>query len=152
MNRRRGHGAVLYAVAALVLAGGTAWWWSAAPRASGDPRLLDWRQNAEQLLPDAGDQSVASTVAMGAGSGHEMIADIPGGNGTFLISVVCAGDSGSRVRVSLGGDESGRGVQCSGARTPEILSVALAGELHMRVNVDDVSPVVFRYTLQRMND
>ena len=150
MSGERGRGAVLHASAALVLVAGGLWWWHAAPRHTTDPRLLQWRLNAEQLLPDAGDQQTASTLALGPGSGHEE--QVSGlGQGKFLVSVVCAGDDGSRVRVRLGGSETGRGMRCSGARTPEMFSVGLVGDLRLRVNVEEAGPVVFRYTLQRMD-
>ncbi|MEV6297783.1 DUF6023 family protein [Actinoplanes sp. NPDC051861] len=148
MSGERGRGAVLHLLAVVILAVGATWWWRAAPRQAGDPRLHHWRLNAEQLLPDAGDQEAASTVALSAGSGHEEVAQTTG-TGEYVVSVVCAGDTGSRVRVSLGKVDTGRGVRCSGVRTPEMFSVGLAGSLHLRINVDEVGPVVFRYTLQR---
>jgi hypothetical protein len=144
----RGHGAVLHALAALILLVGAWWWWRAAPRPAADSRLIDWRHTAEQLLPDVGDHETASTLALETGAGHEEVVDVE--QGAFLISVVCAGDDGSRVRVSLGAG-SGRGMRCSGSRTPEVFSVALVNELHLKVTVESAGPVVFRYALQRSN-
>ncbi|MDI6103823.1 DUF6023 family protein [Actinoplanes sp. NEAU-A12] len=150
MTGERGRGAVLHALAALVFISGIWWWWRAAPRQSVDDRLAGWRHSAEQLLPDVGDQEMANTLALGAGTGHEEIVDV--GQGGFLISVVCAGDDGSRVRVSFGSrDDSGRGLPCSGPRTPEVFSVGLVGELRLRIAVETAGPVVFRYALQRSN-
>ncbi len=134
---------------ALIVLGGATWWWKSAPQVVTDSRLLGWRLGTEQLLPESGEQEMATTLALEAGTAHDEVADV--GVGEFLVSVVCAGDDGSRVRVSLGGDDSGRGVRCSGARTPEVFSVGLTNQLRLRVNVDEVGPVVFRYTLQRMN-
>ncbi|MEU4559819.1 DUF6023 family protein [Actinoplanes sp. NPDC023936] len=148
MNAERGRGAVLHLLAALILVAGAMWWWRAAPREPVDDRLLDWRLTAEQLLPDSGDLQTSGTVAV-TEDGHEEVAEV--GGGEFLVSVVCAGEDGSRVRVSLGARETGRGLRCSGERTPEVFSVGLANELHLRVNVEKAGPVVFRYTLQRVS-
>ncbi|WP_433827553.1 DUF6023 family protein [Actinoplanes sp. CA-015351] len=133
----------------MILIAGAAWWWRATPREPVDERLLGWQLVAEQLLPESGDQQMAGTLALADGDGHEEVAEV--GSGEFLVSVVCAGDDGSRVRVSLGADETGRGMRCSGSRTPEVFSVGLASELHLRISVEEAGPVVFRYTLQRLS-
>lgn len=148
MSVERGHGAVLHALAALILVVGVGWWWHAAPDPAVDSRLIDWRHTTEQLLPDIGDHELANTLALESEAGHEEVVDVE--QGEFLISVVCAGDDGSRVRVSLGAG-SGRGLRCSGSRTPEIFSVALIHELRLKVTVESTGPVIFRYALQRSN-
>ncbi|MFC4067144.1 DUF6023 family protein [Actinoplanes subglobosus] len=149
MSGERGRGVVLHALAALILVVGVGWWWRAAPRDTVEDPLMGWRHSAEQLLPDVGDQELANTLALEGDAGHEEVVDVE--QGDFLISVVCAGDDGSRVRVSLGTGDSGRGLRCSGSRTPEIFSVGLFDELHLRVAVESPGPVVFRYALQRSN-
>ncbi|BBH65079.1 hypothetical protein ACTI_17640 [Actinoplanes sp. OR16] len=149
MSAERGRGAVLHLLTAFVLIAGAAWWWQAAPAEPADDRLHGWQRTAEQLLPESGEQQMSNTLALGDGDGHEEVAAV--GSGEFLVSVVCAGVDGSRVRVSLGEGETGRGMRCSGSRTPEVFSVGLASELHLRVNVEAAGPVVFRYTLQRLN-
>jgi hypothetical protein len=149
VSAERGRGAVLNLLTALILISGAAWWWRAAPREPADDRLLGWRLTAEQLLPESAEQQVASTLALADGDGHVEVAEVDGGE--FLVSVVCAGDDGSRIRVSLGVQETGRGMRCSGSRTPEVFSVGLAKELKLRVSVEEAGPVVFRYTLQRLN-
>ena len=149
MNGERGRGAVLSFSAVLVLLAGGAWWWRAAPDTAFDNRLLSWRLSTEQLLPDTGEQEAAVTVALKDDAGHEEVAEVSG-SGEYQIAVICAGDEGSRVRVSLGGAESGRGLPCSGLRTPEVFTVGLATALHLRVRVEAAGPVVFRYTLQRV--
>ncbi|MFB9338501.1 DUF6023 family protein [Actinoplanes octamycinicus] len=145
----RGRGVVLLVVAVLLLVAGGTWWWSARPRSESDPRLLSWRLTAEQLLPDTGDQEAADTMVLAGNSETAKINDLDGG--AFLVSVVCAGPDGSLVRVSLGeGDEdSGRGLRCSGARTPEVFSVGVGTQLRLRIAVDRIGPVIFRYTLER---
>lgn len=140
---------MLHVLAALIVVCGAVWWWRAAPRPAADDRLLGWSRAAEQLLPESGGQQHARTLALAAGDGHEEVAAVDGGQ--FLVSVVCAGDDGSRVRVSLGTRETGRGLRCSGPRTPEVFSVGLSGALHLRVAVETAGPVVFRYTLRRLN-
>jgi hypothetical protein len=140
---------VLHVLTALILVAGGFWWWSAAPRPESDQRLLGWRLTAEQLLPDTGEQEAAETMVLAAGDDYGKVDDLDGGR--FLISVVCAGPDGSRVRVSLGdgGEDSGRGLRCSGSRTPEVFSVSVGDELRLRVMVDESGPLIFRYTLQR---
>nr|GID82941.1 hypothetical protein Ade03nite_18650 [Actinoplanes derwentensis] len=140
---------VLYALTAVSMVIGLMWWWRAAPRQAVDDRLTRWRFTAEQLLPDGGDHERASTIPLDAGTQHEEAVAVDRGN--FQVSVVCAGDNGSRVRVSLGIGDSGRGLRCSGSRTPEVFSVGLAHELHLTVTVESTTPIVFRYTLQRAN-
>lgn len=150
MTGERGRGVVLHALAVSILVVGVGWWWRAAPRQAADDRLTAWRHSAEQLLPDIGDQELAQTLALDTGGGHEEVVEVE--KGSFLVSVVCAGSEGSRVRVSLGGRyDTGRGLRCSGSRTPEVFSIGLAGELHLRVAVEASGPVVFRYALQRSN-
>lgn len=141
---------MLHTLAALILISGVGWWWRAAPQQASDDRLTGWRHRAEQLLPDAGDQEMVNTLALEAGAGHVEAVEV--GPGEYRISVVCAGDDGSRVRVSLGSrDDSGRGLRCSGSRTPDVFSVGLADELNLRIAVETPGPVVFRYILQRSN-
>ncbi|WIM96208.1 DUF6023 family protein [Actinoplanes oblitus] len=149
MTGARARGVVLHGAAALLLVVGGAWWWSARPRSAADPRLLDWRLTAERLLPDTGEQEAADTMVLAAGADYAKTDDLDGG--AFLVSVVCAGPDGSLVRVSLGeGDEdSGRGLHCSGSRTPEVFSVGVGTQLRLRVVVDKIGPVIFRYTLER---
>ncbi|GIE79944.1 hypothetical protein Aph02nite_58940 [Actinoplanes philippinensis] len=136
---------MLYGLTALILTVGVGWWWRAAPRQAPADRLADWRHSAEQLLPDTGDQELADTLALDGEGGHEEVVDVE--EGAFRIAVVCAGADGSRVRVGIG--ESGRGLRCSGSRTPEIFSVGLSTRLRLQVAVESPGPVVFRYALQR---
>ncbi|BCY15285.1 DUF6023 family protein [Actinoplanes sp. L3-i22] len=143
----RVRGAILHGTAALILVAGGVWWWRAAPHDDSDPRLLSWRLTAEQLLPESGDQELSDTVVVAASGNYEKDADLDGG--AFQVAVVCAGADGSRVRVSFGDDESGRGLPCSGTRTPEVFSVGVGSQLRVRVTVDEQGPVVFRYTLER---
>ncbi|GAA2902970.1 hypothetical protein Acy02nite_45210 [Actinoplanes cyaneus] len=143
----RGRGVILHGLAVLILVAGGIWWWRSAPRDDSDPRLLAWRLTAEQLLPETGDQEMTDTVVVPASSNYEKGADLDGG--AFQVAVVCAGPDGSRVRVSFGDDESGRGLPCSGARTPEVFSVGVGSQLRLRAAADDKGPIVFRYTVQR---
>ncbi|WP_285557690.1 DUF6023 family protein [Actinoplanes regularis] len=146
MNER-GRGVILQGLAALLLVLGGAWWWRAAPRDDSDPRLLAWRLTAEQLLPESGDQELADTVVLPAEGDYEKVADLD--SGVFQVAVVCAGPDNSRVRISFGDDESGRGLPCSGERTPEVFSVGVGTQLRLRIAADDQGPVIFRYAVQR---
>ncbi|GIF11176.1 DUF6023 family protein [Actinoplanes teichomyceticus] len=147
MSSERERGLILHGLAALLVVAGGIWWWRAAPRAESDPRMLNWRLAAEQLLPETEEQEKSDTLALNAEDEFSTVEDLTGG--AFLVSVVCAGPDGSRVRVSLGDDESGRGLPCSGPRTPEVFSVAVGTRLFLRVVADESGPLVFRYTLQR---
>ena len=141
---------MLHALAALILITGTWWWWRAAPHQAADDRLTGWGHTAEQLLPDIGDHEMANTLALESGVSHEEIVEV--NRGDFLVSVVCAGGDGSRVRVSLGSPgDSGRGLRCSGSRTPDVFSVGLMSELRLLIAVETAGPVVFRYAVQRSN-
>ncbi|KUL27598.1 DUF6023 family protein [Actinoplanes awajinensis] len=147
MSGERGRGVILHGLAVLLVVAGGIWWWRAEPAVESDPRLLTWRLAAEQLLPETEDQEKSDTLALAAEGEYDEVAALDGG--AFLVSVVCAGPDDSRVRVSLGDDDSGRGLRCSGSRTPEVFSVGVGTELHLRVVVEQVGPVIFRYTLQR---
>ena len=151
MSGERWRGAVLYGLTALVLALGAGWWWYAAPRERVDPQLMAWRLAVEQLLPEAENLTEVESLALPAGVSHEQYAaDV--GQGEYLISVICAGPDASRARVRLSSTaaDSGVGLSCSGARTPQTFTVSLAGELQLTVDVGEAGPVVFRYTVQRL--
>ena len=143
----RARGVALYATAALLLAGGTTWWFRAAPREETDPLVAQWRANAVQLLPDTADQDDADTVALAANSDHEMESDVEPGK--YQVSIVCVGGPDSRVRVSMGDAsiDSGRGLKCSDGAQMEQFDVGTSGQLHLYVSVGDSGPVIFRYTL-----
>ncbi|MGX6603635.1 DUF6023 family protein [Micromonosporaceae bacterium Da 78-11] len=145
----RARGVVLYACAGLMLAGGGLWWFRAAPRDEVDPQLERWRSSAEQMLPDIDKQESADTLALAAGTQREVLADV--GDGSFLVSVICVGGDDSQVRISLGdGDDSGRGLDCTGDHTPDNFNVGIADQLRMNVSVSATGPVVFRYSVLRV--
>jgi hypothetical protein len=148
----RARGALLYACAALMLAGGGVWWFRAAPRERVDPKIKAWRASAERLLPGADNQTDADTIALTAGEDHEVVANVA--NGSYQVSMICVGAEGTIVRVSLGevGDDSGRGLDCGGARTPASFKVGVAGQLRANVSVGSAGPVVFRYALVPATD
>jgi hypothetical protein len=148
----RARGVVLYACAALLLAGGALWWFRAAPHGDVDPRIEKWRADAERLLPDVIQQDQADTVAIDAGADREVTAEVD--TGKYLISVLCVGGPDSQVRVSLGeaGTDSGRGLNCEGGSQPDNFTVGTAGQLRMNVTVNPAGPVVFRYSLLRQAD
>jgi hypothetical protein len=143
----RARGVLLYASAVVLLAAGVVWWFRAAPRASADPTIERWRENAQRLLPDVEDQQDADTVALSASRNHDVLADV--GSGQYWVSVVCVGGSASQVRVSLGevGTDSGRGLSCAGEGPSDRFKVSTSGQLRLHVTVNDSGPVVFRYAL-----
>jgi hypothetical protein len=151
MVGERARGAVLYACAGLVLAGGGVWWVRAAPRDLVDPRIEQWQSSAQRLLPDADNQESAGTVALGAGADQEVLAE--GGDGSFMVSVICVGGAGSSLRISLSDtDDTGHGLDCAGDPTPFQFKVSIPDQLRMNVTVNDSGPVVFRYSLLRTED
>ena len=148
MVGERARGAVLYACAGLILAGGAVWWVRAAPGDVVDPKIKRWRQAAEQLLPETGSQESSGTVALAANADQQVLAD--GGDGSFLVSVICVGGAGSSMRISLSDtDDSGHGLSCTGEATPFQFTVSIPDQLRMNVTVNESGPVVFRYALVR---
>lgn len=147
MRGDRARGVALYATAAALLAGGVAWWLAAAPGEEIDPMIAQWRLSAQRLLPDTPGQQDADTVAMAAGSDHQVVSMVE--SGKYRISVVCVGGSDSQVRVSLGeaGTDSGHGLGCSDDARSDQFEVGTSGQLRIHVSVSDAGPVVFRYTL-----
>ena len=148
----RARGAALYATTAVLLAGGTAWWFRAAPGDRTDPLVAQWRANAERLLPDPSGEGDADTVEIAANSDREMVSDVDAGK--YQVSVVCVGGVDSRVRVSMGeaATDSGRGLNCADGAQRDQFEVGTSGRLHLYVAVGDLGPVVFRYTLLRTAD
>jgi hypothetical protein len=142
-------GVILYACAALVLAVGVAWWVNAAPADGADKQIEQFRQDATALLPDRRAMIESDSVTLGAGTDQEVIASP--GPGEYQVSVVCAGGSGSRVRITLGdlGLDSGHGMNCSGDNQPDTFSVSVADDLRMNVSVNAMGPVIFRYGIVR---
>lgn len=150
MIGERVRGALLYGCAGAVLAAGSVWWIRAAPRDAPGPRIEQWRLAAERLLPDVDRQEAADTLALAARVDHEVVANVS--TGDHALSVVCVGDQASEVRISLGVNDSGLRVPCSGENRLVSLKVALTGQLQMNVSVGDVGPVVFRYSIRLVAD
>lgn len=151
MVGERARGAVLYACAGLMLAGGGVWWVRAAPREVVDPRIERWQSSALRLLPDTDNQDSSGTVALAAGADQDVLAE--GGAGSFLVSVICVGGDGSSVRISLSEtDDSGHGLDCAGDPTPFQFKVSIPDQLRINVSVNESGPVVFRYSLARTED
>jgi uncharacterized protein DUF6023 len=148
----RVRGVVLYATAAVLLAAGVTWWFRAAPHQPRYPTIEQWQASAQRLLPDVAEQEGADTIALSAGADHEVVADV--GSAEYEVAFVCVGGDDSQVRVTLGqiGDDSGRGMACTGEPHPDGFSVTTAGQLRMNVSVGAAGPVVFRYTVLRADD
>jgi Family of unknown function (DUF6023) len=151
VTSERARGAVLYGGAALLLAAGGLWWIRAKPVPEIDPDVARWTATAERLLPEPPDAEATETVELGAGAERQV--DAPVDTGNQRLSVVCVGESDSIVRVSLGTiDDSGRGLHCAGEQPPTRFEVFLLDHLHMNLNVSGSSPVVFRYSVVKIDD
>jgi hypothetical protein len=143
----RARGFVLYGCASVLLAGGGLWWVRAAPDDGVDPRIEQWSQDAQRLLPDVSEQQTAATMPIAAGADREVVADLE--TGSYQVNVVCVGGADSRVRIRLGddGSDSGRGIDCEGGSQLDNFTVGTAGQLRMNVTASPNGPVVFRYSL-----
>ncbi len=147
MTADRTRGVVIYAVAAALLLAGGFWWFAAAPAGPENPLLSQWQATAVELLPDDAQEAGGGMLTLDAGADQVIESEV--GTGGFVVAVVCVGREGSLLRVSLGepGTDSGRGLRCSGAGAQETFSVSAAGSLNLRVSVNEVGPVVFRYSV-----
>jgi hypothetical protein len=148
VTAERARGAVLYGAAALLLAGGGLWWVHARPARPADLTVSQWRMIAQQLLPQSDDAEADDTVELTT----DREIDAPVASGAHRLSVVCVGGANSVVRISLGIDDSGRGLDCAGQQPPTHFDVSVAGRLRMNLNVGGPSPVIFRYTVEKIND
>jgi hypothetical protein len=145
----RGRGWALYALSAVLLAGGGVWFVRAAPHGGADPRLAAWQTTASRLLPDQPLQIKADTIVVTGDRTTERSADVPAG--AYSLSMVCLGDGGQvRVRLSSSGDDSGRGLPCTDDPSTVTLTVALATDFFMTVSGETGGPAaVFRWRLDR---
>jgi hypothetical protein len=144
----RARGAVLYALAAVVLVAGGLWFFRAAPRTGVDPRVAQWRATAEQLLPDLPLQTMADTIVLTGDISTERTSPVDGGS--YALSMICAGTGQVRVRLSSGGTDSRLAVRCSDAPTARRLQVLLAGELFLSLSAEEHDGgAVFRWRLER---
>jgi len=145
-ERRRG--VVLYALTALTLAAGAVWYAWAAPQIGPDPRVQQWRATAERLLPDLPLQTMADTIVLENDLAAERRSPIVGGS--YALSMICAGTGHVRVRLSTGGNDSGRAVRCSDKPSPDTIRVALADKFFLSVAAEeDEGVAVFRWRLER---
>jgi hypothetical protein len=145
----RVRGAIVYGAAAALLLAAGVWWVLAAPREIVDPQIRQWEQAAERVLPDDEAHDHSGMVALAPSAVRDVQAALP--SGKYEVRVVCVGDPDSEVRVSLGqeGTDSGIGLGCDhDGGPPGSFEVAVADWLRMAVNVGEVGPVVFRYTVE----
>jgi hypothetical protein len=150
MMGHRGRGVALYALFAVLVAGGGAWFVRAAPRTGADPRLAGWQTTAARLLPDQSFQIKADTIVISGDRSTERTTAVDAG--AYSLSMVCLGDGGQvRVRLSEGGDDSGRGLPCTEDPRTVTLTVALATHFFMTVSGETGGPAaVFRWRLDRV--
>ncbi|SNY04524.1 DUF6023 family protein [Paractinoplanes atraurantiacus] len=159
MTTDRQRGVVLYSMAAVLLAGGAAWWLVTAPDdTKPTSQAQQWRQAAERLLPDVGTQEDGATLTLNPGAEQAISTEVSFGQ--YSVAMVCVGGAGSTVRVSLDnpetpdfsgiGGDSGLGMSCEQERSPETFPVQLSDALRMTVSAGQDSEVVFRYSLVRI--
>jgi len=140
----RARGLQLYALAALVLVGGGAWFVRAAPDLGGDPQVRAWRATVTRELPDVQPQIDAGTVMVTRGADSQATVPVPGGS--FTLSMVCAGAGHVRVRLSSTGNDTGLPVPCSEEPQPVTLKVGLGTQFYMSMN-GETDGAVFRWRL-----
>jgi hypothetical protein len=138
-------GAVLYAAAALLVVTGSVWWVRAAPPPEERSQVTAWRVTAEKLLPDRYEQIAAGTVVIRAEGASEVTAETrPGRHYLFFL---CAGHGQVLIRLSSGGPESGRLVDCEDPPVVQSLAVGLADRFYLQISGGAASTVVFRWLL-----
>ena len=148
MTEERSRGIVLYALTGLMLAVGGVWFVRSAPVKELDPRVEAWQATAERELPDQPLQVDADTMVVRGGRTAERNAQID--VGFFALTMICVGTGHVRVRVSTGGDDSGRAVPCSDDPSPQTIRMGLAGQFYLHVSGEENrSAAVFRWQLQR---
>ena len=137
----------IYAAAAVLLLAGGFWWFSAAPAETENPLIAQWEATAVELLPEEALAGGGGMLTLPAEA--EQVIESNVGVGAFVVAVVCVGREGSLLRVSLGepGTDSGRGLRCSTDGAQETFSVSVVGSLNLRVTVNALGPVVFRYSV-----
>jgi hypothetical protein len=141
---QRARGLQLYLLAAVVLLAGGAWFFRTAPYLGNDPRLKQWRDTVTLGLPDVQPQTGADTVVLGTGADTEAGATVVGGS--FTLSMLCAGVGQVRVRLSSGGDDTGRPVHCADQPEPVTLTIGLGTEFYMSIE-SETDAAVFRWRL-----
>jgi hypothetical protein len=145
---RRARGLVVYGTAAALLVAGGFWWFRSAPYLGPDPKLERWHVAAERRLPAGGPLADSGTIDLAAGADRAVQTRAAGG--IYEVQIVCVGDPGSSVRISLGDvNDSGRGMACTEQTPPTSFPIGVADALVLHVAVDGTGPVVVRYTLTR---
>ena len=144
MTPERARGLQLYLLAALVVLGGGVWFLRTAPYLGNDPRVQQWRETVTLGLPDVQPQTGADTVVLGQGAATEAGASVAGGS--FTLSMLCAGVGQVRVRLSSGGNDTGRPVRCADRPNPVTLTIGLGTEFYMSIESES-DAAVFRWRL-----
>ena len=144
MTPERARGLQLYLLAVVVLVAGGAWFLRSAPYLGDDPRVGPWRETVTLGLPDVQPQTGADTVVLGRGADTEAGAQVSGGS--FALSLICAGVGQVRVRLSSGGNDTGRPVRCADRPEPITLTIGLGTEFYMSIE-SETDAAVFRWRL-----
>ena len=146
--RDRARGAVMYTLAAVLVAAGGVWWVTAAPDTGVDSRLAARRALVEELLPDRFDQVDAGTLVLDVGPDAEAQTGVSPGR--HVLDVVCAGQGQVRVRVGTAGADGGRAVPCADRPSPVTFTVGLGTEFSMVLNAETDGAVIVRWRLTHL--
>jgi hypothetical protein len=144
-RRDRITGAVLSAVTALLVVAGATWWVRAAPALEQQSQVSAWRASAQRLLPDRFERVAAGTVVIRAYGASEVDAETRPGR--HYLYFLCAGHGQVLIRLSSGGPESGRVVECEDPPVVQTLEVGLADRFTLQISGGMGSTVVFRWLL-----
>jgi hypothetical protein len=138
-------GAVLSLAAVLLAAAGSTWWLRTAPAHEQRSQLAAWRVSVEKLLPDRFEQVAAGTVVIRADGASEVNAlTRPGRHHLYYL---CVGRGQVLIRLSSGGPESGRVVDCEDPPVVQSLEVGLANRFYLKISSGGASTVAFRWLL-----
>ena len=144
MTPERSRGLQLCLLAALVVIAGGVWFFRSAPYLGDDPRLQRWRETVTLGLPDVQPQTGADTVVLGRDADTEAGATVSGGS--FALTLICAGVGQVRVRLSSGGNDTGRPIRCGERPQPVTLTIGLGTEFYMSIESES-DAAVFRWRL-----
>jgi hypothetical protein len=136
---------VLYALAALVLAAGTFWWFRSVPSSGAEPQAVAWRDTVELLVPDRSDQLDAQTVLLGPGMSGSIMGDAS--TGRYRLLLACAGRGQVRVQVGTPVDDGARAVPCGDEPVAVTWSVVLDDGYLLAYSAEVRERAAFRWQL-----
>ena len=139
-----------YAAALVLLAGGAAWYASAAPETTPpDPRLSAWARALETALPQPDPVTGRGTATLGGGDSRTW--EVGVSIGQFEVAMGCAGTGGT-VRVTVGPPDSvtAHRVFCHDPPVPYAAVIGANGPFQVTVEAEQ-GPAVFRWHVLRVD-